>query len=250
MKVYLAGASTGKKYFYNGASDFVLMSFMESKSVDFNKIKCESILLDSGAFTFMNSRKNSKIDWDEYIDKYSSFINKYNIKLFFELDIDSLVGLKEVERLRSKLERQTNKKSIPVWHKSRGLKYWENMCQEYNYISIGGIVTKEIKQTEYKFFAPMLKIAKENNCKVHALGFTRTRKLHLYKFYSVDSTNWITTRFNIFYKYDNINNIMQSQKKINNTNNKLRVSKEKRDEYNIFQIKEWVKFQKYADENL
>ena len=39
-----------------------------------------------------------------------------------------------------------------VWHKSRGKDYWLKMIKEYDYVAIGGIVTKEIKPSEYKYF--------------------------------------------------------------------------------------------------
>lgn len=84
-------------------------------------------LLDSGAFSFL-SNSAKEVDWDEYVEDYARFINKYNINLFFEVDIDPLVGLKEVERLRAKLEALTGKKPIPVWHKSRGKDYFIKMC--------------------------------------------------------------------------------------------------------------------------
>lgn len=114
----------------------------------------KDFLLDSGAFTFMQNTK-TKINWDEYVERYAKFIKDNNIKHFFELDIDSIVGIKEVERLRNKLETLSERKCIPVWHKSRGLEYWKKMCKEYNYIAIGGIVTKEIKATEYDIFIPL-----------------------------------------------------------------------------------------------
>lgn len=109
-------------------------------------------MLDSGAFSYINSKNTNNVNWDEYIESYAEFINNHNIKLFMELDIDSVVGIKEVERLRNKLERLTNKQCIPVWHKSRGKDYWLKMIKEYDYVAIGGIVTKEIKPSEYKYF--------------------------------------------------------------------------------------------------
>lgn len=132
----------------------------------------KNFLLDSGAFTFMNQSKNHNINWDAYIEEYGNFINKYDIDLFFELDIDSIVGIDEVERLRYKLERITGKKSIPVWHVSRGHDYWLKMIKEYDYVAIGGIVTKEIKPKQYPIFTQLLKEAHIGNCKVHGLGFT------------------------------------------------------------------------------
>ena len=77
-------------------------------------------ILDSGAFTFMNGKEAKNIVWDEYVELYAKTINDYNIEKFIELDIDSVVGLNEVERLRKKLERLTQKQPIVVWHKSRG----------------------------------------------------------------------------------------------------------------------------------
>ena len=60
----------------------------------------------------INGKNTNNVDWDEYIESYAEFINNHNIKLFMELDIDSVVGIKEVERLRNKLERLTNKQCI------------------------------------------------------------------------------------------------------------------------------------------
>jgi hypothetical protein len=245
MKIYLAGTHGDREGLLNNYKNLNLLeSFYYLKDTHMSLYKKHNFLLDSGAFTFMNNTKSS-INWDSYIEKYGAFINKWDIDYFFELDIDSIVGTKEVDRLRSKLETITNKKSIPVWHKSRGLEYWKQMCKDYDYVSIGGIVTKEIKSSEYKIFNPLLKIAKDNNCKVHGLGFTRTRDLHKYKFYSVDSTNWITGRFNMYYLFNQTKGIMQSQPK-----NNLRVKKEEATRYNQMQIDEWVKFSNYADVNL
>ena len=41
-------------------------------------------LLDSGAFTFMNTSKGN-VNWNAYIDKYIAFINENDVKYFFEL---------------------------------------------------------------------------------------------------------------------------------------------------------------------
>lgn len=112
---------------------------------------CELFLLDSGAFTFMNNSKTA-VDFNEYLTTYIDFINKHDIKYFFELDIDAVVGLEEVEKLRKRLEAETGKKCIPVWHKSRGKEKFIEMCKEYDYVAIGGIVTKEIKPVEHKYF--------------------------------------------------------------------------------------------------
>jgi len=202
----------------------------------------KGFLLDSGAFTFMTSQKNAKINWEQYVVNYGNFVKKLNINHFFELDIDPIVGLKEVERLRDLLEKTAERKCIPVWHKSRGLEYWKKMCQEYDYVAIGGIVTQEIKRAEYDVFYSFLKIAKENNTKVHGLGFTNLKGMEKYKFYSVDSTSWLSgNKFGAVYLFNG--KTMQKQ-------NKAIGQRVKTTEVAMHNFNEWVKFSKYAENYL
>ena len=199
----------------------------------------DDFLLDSGAFTFMVNSNKKEINWDQYVEKYGKFVKENNIKHFFELDIDVLVGIKEVERLRNKLEKIAGRKCIPVWHKSRGLDYYKKMIKEYDYIAIGGIVTKEIRPKDYDIFIPLLKLAKENNCKVHGLGFTREKLLKKYHFYSVDSTAWTTgNRFGFVYKFRN-----GEMKKID----KPAGTRVKARQVAVNNFIEWIKFSNYAE---
>lgn len=247
MDIYLAGTysrSATAEAIPDAEKVFVLESFYYVAEWMEPYIKEHwNFMLDSGAFTFMsNKQMGANINWDKYVERYANYINKLDIKLFFELDIDVIVGIKEVERLRAKLEKLTNKQSIPVWHKSRGLEYWKKMVKDYDYVSIGGIVSKEIKSSEFGIFTPLLKIAKENNCKVHALGFTNQQGMKRYKFDSVDSTAWI---------YGNIGGYLyqfngKSIDKINKPKGKRLKSRAAA----IHNFKEWVKFQQYAINNL
>lgn len=243
MKVFLAGTYSRPYIFDNEKPLYVLESFYYFEDWQKKLIKeCKMFLLDSGAFTFMNNFKG-KVNWDEYIEKYADFINQNNIKYFFELDIDAVVGLKEVERLRNKLEKLTQKKCIPVWHKSRGLEYWKKITKDYDYVAIGGIVVKEIKPQDYKYFTPLLEIAKKNNCKVHGLGLNNHNAIKKYRFYSVDSTNWLSSS-----RFGNIEYFNgEKMVKIKTPEGKKTVHYKIRDN---FVIKEWIKFQKYADKYL
>lgn len=249
MKVYLAGNAPWRE---NGIYDksvienkpYILESFYYVKEQGEWIIKMrpffKDFLLDSGAFTYLNGAKKN-VNWDKYIEEYADFINKHKIDLFIELDIDSVVGIKEVERLRNKLENLTGKKSIPVWHKSRGLEYWKKITKEYDYVAIGGIVTQEIKRSEYDVFYPLLKIATLNKCNVHGLGFTNMDGLKKYKFYSVDSTAWLYgNRGGFLYKFNG-----KGIDKISPKNLRL-----KGKEGAIHNFTEWVKFSKYAEQNL
>jgi len=136
--------------------------------------------------------KDIKLDWDRYTEQYAEFIVHNNVKHFIELDIDVVVGLKEVERLRSKLEHLTGQKSIPVWHKSRGKEYFVDMCKEYDYVAIGGYANKEIPQAKFEAAFPwFINTAHEYKAKIHGLGYTSCANLRKYHFDSVDSTAWL-----------------------------------------------------------
>lgn len=248
MKVYLAGTQGNKgQLLSNEKGLYLLESFEYLTDANIGIYKNHNFLLDSGAFTHMNKKSKNGINWNEYIKKYANFINKHNVELFFELDIDVIIGLKEVERLREKLENLTNKKCIPVWHKSRGKDYWLKMVKEYDYVAIGGIVTREIKPSEYRFFTWLLNEAKKENCKVHGLGFTRVSVLHIYPFYSIDSTTWIGGqkfgKMQIFNgrTFDNFQPSKLNGNNLRAINPKGRL---------IHNFKEWIKFQKYAENNL
>ena len=202
-----------------------------------------SFLLDSGAFTFMTGAHKGAINWDEYVEDYARFINKHDIKLFFELDIDSVVGLPEVERLREKLEALTGKKPIPVWHKNRGKEYFINMCENYPYVALGGIVTKEIPRQKYeKGFPWFIKTAHLHRCKIHGLGYTTILNLPKYHFDSVDSTAWLYgNRGGYLYKFNPSKGTMD-QLKADNARLKSR-------ECAVNNFREGVKLCKYAEAN-
>lgn len=240
MRVFLA--ATGDKKFISAIKDtpYALESFYYIQDWQPEYIKChwKMFLLDSGAFTFMNSCGNKKIDWKKYIDDYCDFIIKHDIKYFFELDIDVIVGYEKVKEITKYIEMRTQKKPIPVWHKARGIKEWKRLCKEYSYIAIGGIVTKEIKEEEYKYLPELIRIAHKNECKVHGLGFTSMKYLTKVHFDSVDSTNWKSGgRFGQLH-------IFNGKKIVTKTFKNKRGKYKELDEHNF---KEWIKFQKYME---
>lgn len=238
MKIFLASFFNKSNMDYK-KSVYNLESFIYFKDWEQDLIKSsKDFLLDSGAFTFLNKNKGN-VDFNKYVEEYAKFINKLDIKHFFELDIDSIVGIKEVEKLRSKLEMLTQKKCIPVWHKSRGKEYFINLCKNYDYVAIGGIVTKEIRREEYKYFPWFIDVAHFYNCKIHGLGFTSTKELFKYNFDSVDSTAWKSGgRFGQIHKFNgrNIDMITKKGYRVKDP--------EKLDKSNFDQ---WCLYQKYME---
>lgn len=241
MNIYLAGEHTVK----NGRladwqnSIYILESYYYARENKYMhtlipQLSPDNFLLDSGAFTFMSGAQT--VDWNSYVDQYADFINHFGVTQFFELDIDVVVGLKKVESLRKRLERKTQKQCIPVWHKARGLDYWKGMIADYPYVSIGGIVSKEIKRTEYRYFHNLL--AMSGDTKVHGLGFTNLKGILEYKFDSVDSTSWLYgNRSGVVYRF-NGHTIEKVDKPEGTMLNSKVVAQHN--------FNEWIKFQQYA----
>lgn len=227
---------------YKGA--FILQSFYYASDFTEKIIipNAKDFLLDSGAFTFMTSAKNNNIDWNDYIQRYADFINKNKIKKYFELDIDSIVGIEKVLEIRKKLEALTGVKPIPVWHKSRGLERFKQDASDYPYVAIGGIVSKEIKPNEYAAFPSLIAEAHRRGAKIHGLGFTNLEGITKYHFDSVDSTAWVSgNRFGAVYYFNG-----KTMKKIN----KKPGQRVKTNQVAINNFNEWKKFSKYAERNL
>jgi hypothetical protein len=202
----------------------------------------KNFMLDSGAFTFMTSHTGN-IDWNDYLEKYAAFVKKNDVKLFCELDIDSVVGYETVLKMRRFLERETGKQPIPVWHKSRGKEEFLRMCDEYKYVAIGGIVSKEIARQEYKYFPWFIDEAHKRGAKIHGLGFTSLEGVQKYRFDSVDSTSWTTgNRFGIVYRF----NGKTMEKFAKQEGQRLADSRA----VAIHNFNEWAKFQRYAETNL
>ena len=244
MKIYLAGTQGDKGNLTSGHEGLYLLESFEYLNDDKMELYGKhNFLLDSGAFTYMN-KEGGDVNWDEYIERYGEFIVKHDIDLFFELDIDKIVGLKKVEEMRARLEEITQKKCIPVWHRSRGEQNWIDLCKEYDYVAIGGIVTREIKRSEHGIFSYLLKIARDHGTKVHGLGYTNLKGLKRYRFDSVDSTSWISgQKFLNMMTYLGDGNFQISRPK----EGEVGINPKERLSYNF---REWIKFQKWAEDNL
>src|SRR5574343_1975682 len=156
MIIYIAGGVSGnlnKDYWYNFMNIHLAAGNEGSKAPLLERVnllesfyyirdwqiplihKCKSFMLDSGAFSFMLN-PNIKINWEEYLVKYAKFINDNNIDLFFELDIDAVVGVKETTKLRDKLIDLTGKKPIWVLQQGRSLDDFKKALKEFPYVAL------------------------------------------------------------------------------------------------------------------
>lgn len=205
--------------------------------------RTKHFLLDSGAFSFMQGT-GGHCDWDRYANEYCDYINRYAIEDFFELDIDNIVGIREVERLRTLIERRTNRKVIPVWHVERGKQYFLDMVKEYPYVALGSIakVVPGKQKILPKYFPWFIQTAKQHGARVHALGYT-PKDMHGMPFFSVDSTNWIYGNMTgSVCHFDHHKGVMTSTSRAG-----FRLRNR---EACVWNYNEWVKYMNYAERYL
>lgn len=250
MIIYLAGFKTIEKIFNKSTEDiYLLSSFWEHKAGKFGDyVVQDKHILDSGAFSAINDKtgKYKNFDWDSYVKKYIAFIKHTKQKLFFELDIDCVVGLEKVEYYRKQIEDAIGIPPIVCWHSNRGADYWIKSCENYPYVAIGTTKASEDGKrirSNPNILNWFINNAHKNNAKIHGLGFTSVPWLNKLKFDSVDSTTWINgCKFAELTKFNN-GEFINRRPSINQRgiNPKGRL---------INNFNEWVKFQKYAEYNL
>lgn len=251
MKVYLAGDSYLRKILERKTpkeiGEIYLLRTFVSKEPWFQKYysQAKDIILDSGAFTFMSGGK-AQISWEEYVERYAHFIKATGVEHFIELDIDALVGYDKVKQLRKQLIAATNKQPIPVWHKSRGKEEFLHMCEEFSYVALGGFAIRNWTKKDFKFISWFIREAHKRGAKIHGLGFTYFNELKKYHFDSVDSSAWtIGNRYGGMNKYVGNGKVITIHKPVG-----TRVIPSSQVELAYNNFNEWLKFQRYAEEEL
>lgn len=249
MRIYLAAITSGMDKETRAATiqkcrpRYVLETFFNGEKDCLEAMQIcgnDNFLLDSGAYSYMNGAAVTENKIEEYIERYTSFIASNKIEHFFEIDVDNIFGIKQVELWRRKIENAAGRQCIPVWHKGRGVEYWKRMCDEYPYVAIGGLVF-HIKKQEYPLIKQMVEYAYNRGVKVHGLGFTKTKELSDYKFFSVDSASWVlgSTRGQHLYTFKNGG---LTYRHLEKKGRKVDLNK-----LCAHNMEEWVKYQKFMD---
>lgn len=249
MRVFLAASCSGvnetdrKSVIVNNPPLYLLETFYNGPKICskvLNDVGRENFLMDSGAFTFVHSKKHiTHKELDLFVEQQIQFINDYDIKYFFEMDVNQTLGLSKVEELRKRIEQRTQKQVIPVWHVERGVEYFKNMCKEYDYIAIGGMVVgKNLTIDQIK---KLVTYARRKNVKVHGLGFTQFKYINEIPWYSVDSCTWSKVAF-LGGKICWFNGNTIKMRPIVKNGYKLNLSK-----VCAYNFSEWIKSQKYMN---
>lgn len=214
-----------------------------------NSKKCESFILDSGAFSMImleQKGKEQNAELEKYIAEYIAFIKKWKIKRYIELDIDSVIGYDKVKEIRNKLEKETGVKSMPVFHnKYRTKKDLDEIIENYDYICISNYNLKKTGTNTIKSIKNFVLYCNSKGIKVHGLALTGKKITEEVPFYSVDSSSYTKTlRFGGYSIFDN------KHKKMVNYNTENRLTKKGIEFYYIKTFNEWKKYQKYLEEKI
>lgn len=249
MELYLSGSITNDEFkrLKEWGCLFLLQTFYEMKQWKEDKVKkvlesTKHFMLDSGAFTFMNTGK--QVIWKQYVNEYIAFINKWDIEHFIELDLYGVLGVEKTEKIRRYIEHHTGKKPIPVYHGTMSISYFRMLCQNYPYVAISATGTIESSKwtKNTKALKQVIKIGHEHGAKLHGLGYTRLSNFNKIEvlFDSVDSTTWLSgARFGKWYCLKNgilygksMKNMGITREQFNNHNLKVWIDKQKELYYN------------------
>ena len=210
MILFLSGNAEDLPYLVKAKIKYVLMSYYSIKKLKDDELRTyrkafTKILVDSGAFTFLNHKRIKKdiATIDAYAKQYGEWLeaHKWLYDYFVELDVEKLTGIERVHQYRQMLEQKAGQQCIPIWHIKRGIDYWKQLVKEYKYIGIGGLVIGEIK-TPLKVVPSLVHYAHKHGVKVHGMGYTQPRNLQRMLFDSVDSTSWMSaSRFARYHIY-------------------------------------------------
>lgn len=129
-----------------------------------------------------------------YFENYLRFLKQYHSRLdyFVELDIGELIGQDKVEAWRDRFKAEgLFRQCILCYHPSiMDLDYFRQMCRdsESKYIAVEGDRPKQ--RTGRLDYGTLIKIAREEGCKLHGFAMTKLDALERFPFYSVDSSSW------------------------------------------------------------
>lgn len=195
------------KYFFSSPSSsfkilesFDVVNILISYAVDAKKMKLHyekykkyEVIIDSGAFSVLNSGK--KIDIDEYKDFCLSCPQNWT---FVNLDVipsENITSKKYVEKCviqgweNFKYLSKYIKNVLPVYHYGEDIKWLKKYRNSVDYIGIGSggrLINTEKKIEYYRNCFDMIGW----DTKVHAFGFSTLSGLLQIPFYSFDSVTY------------------------------------------------------------
>ncbi len=163
--------------------------------VDAMRSNGAKIFLDSGAFSaYTLGVQLSVWEYCEYIKKNMDII-RYEDGIMMASVLDGIGD--PLLTYRNQLEMEYyGVRALPCFHSGEDERYLEYYIQNYEYITLGGMVGASTKQLMIwlermwdRYLAPGGKV----RCKVHGFGITAIPIMEAFPWYSVDSSSWIQT---------------------------------------------------------
>lgn len=153
------------------------------------KQKPVDLFIDSGAFSAFT--QNTEINIDEYI----AFIKKHQDVISVYANLDDIVGGAEPTLANQRYMESKGLNPLPCFHYNEPWEYLEQYIEEYEYISLGGMVpisTGKLREWLDQVFGEYI-CDNEGmpKVKVHGFGMTSLKLMLRYPWYSVDSTSWV-----------------------------------------------------------
>jgi len=150
----------------------------------------KTVMLDSGAFTFLTGVKKS-LDITKYVRDYGAFVNRLRPDYFIELDIEGIVGVPAYYDYLHRLQDITGRDPLRVFHLTRGMEYYEALCRSQPFFCIGGMIPRVGENTRV-VVGQLITIAHQYGAAVHGLGVTNHSDLMQWPFDSCDSISWLS----------------------------------------------------------
>jgi hypothetical protein len=164
------------------------------KFVDVMRQQGAKVFLDSGAFSAFHLGVNINInDYCDYIKRNADILRVEDGAVMASV-LDGIGNPLKTWQNQLYMEQQ-GAKPLPCFHFGEDPRYLDWYIQRYDYITIGGLVGKSIKDArtwlDRMWDNHMLDGSGRARLKVHAFGMTSPELMARYPWFSADSSSWI-----------------------------------------------------------
>ncbi len=146
------------------------------------------LFLDSGAFgAFTRKILLDVREYGEWIKR-----NQHWIHVYANLDVKHSAS--ETAKNQKILEGM-GLNPLPVYHGNEPFQVFKDLCQEYDYVCLGGVAGMARMQGAYDTLRRCSEYALSQGTKIHMFGVGTHNVLSRIQFYSADSTSFIQSRY-------------------------------------------------------
>lgn len=137
---------------------------------------------DSGAFSAASQGAHVSVaDYEAWLREWRNELTVYS-----NLDVigDPVATMRNQRTLES-----FGHKPLPVFHVGAPFAVLEELCEEYPYIALGGMVPYSTSKLGH-WLVKCFRIAAKHDARFHGFGQTRHEYLRDFPWYSIDSSSW------------------------------------------------------------